>query len=106
MINEMERVQYREYPILLILLETVENKWKSKLIKSIVNRYNKRTVDFYSSCFQDRQNVEMNLYLLNLIYRDFKSGLEDTKLSSLEKQRMNGYLKAKWREYRKWISMM
>lgn len=102
----MEKVQYRKYPILSILLKDTNDPHKSRLIRSILQRFNRRMVNFYNFCFHDKSNTEMNLYLLNLIYKDFKNGLLDTKLSSLERQRMNGYLKAKWREYKKLISRM
>lgn len=106
MINETEKVQYRKYPILSILLKDTNDPHKSRLIRFIVQRFNRRMVNFYNSCFQNKSNTEMHLYLLNLIYKDFKNGLLYTKLSSLEKQRMNGYLKAKWGEYKKLISGM
>lgn len=98
MISDREREIFKNYPIAITLLEDVSGLKKRKVLKFIA-KFNFFIKQIDSSILD--KNVK--IFLFKLLKEGFQSRLLHTSFTSEERNRLNGYYVAKWREYKRRI---
>jgi len=95
MITKDDIRTFKNYPVVLILLEDIFDKHKRKSILKIIEKYN-RCLKLVHNNVIDKETKQ---YLFELVKEDYKTRLNDSKFTVREGERLNGYFMAKWREY-------
>jgi hypothetical protein len=95
MITQDDIRTFKNYPIILILLQDIDDPYKKRRVLKTVSKYD-RTLKIIHN---EVTNIDFKCYLFELVKVDYKNKLELSKFSTREKERLNGYFMAKWREY-------